>query len=98
LVSIEEDLKSKAQHVAGKINQALIEIGEKPYNRVDEVRALFIVAMREKDVACTLIGNISPTEVMVNVLSALADCEIISKDFGKEVLYAWMEEDDPPKE
>jgi hypothetical protein len=98
LVSIEEDLKGKVQHVAGKISQALVDAGYKPYSYVEEIKAIFIVAMREKGGTCTLVGNISPAEVMVNVLSALADCEIISKDFGKAVLCAWMEEDDPPKE
>jgi ABC-type hemin transport system substrate-binding protein len=98
LVSIEEDLKSKVQHITNKISQALTEIGEKPYSRVDEARAIFIVAMREKGGACTLIGRISPADVMLNVLSALADCKIISQDFGKAVLYAWMKADEPPKE
>jgi hypothetical protein len=98
LVSIEGDLKGKVQHIADKISQALIEVGEQPYSRVDEVRALFIVAMREKGGACTLIGRISPVEVMLAVLAALADCKIISQDFGKAVLYAWMKADEPPKE
>jgi hypothetical protein len=98
LVSIEEGLKGKVQHIADKISQALVDAGYKPYSRVDEVRALFIVAMREKGGACILIGRISPADVMLNVLSALADCKIISQNFGKAVLYAWMKADEPPKE
>jgi division protein CdvB (Snf7/Vps24/ESCRT-III family) len=98
LVSIEEELKSKVQHIADKISQALTEIGEKPYSRVDEVRAIFIVTMRQQKGTYTLVGNISPAEVMVNVLSALEDCKIISNEFGQAVLYAWMIADEPPKE
>jgi hypothetical protein len=98
LVSIEEDLKGKVQHIVDKICQALVDAGYKPYSRVDEVRALFIVAMREKGGAFTLVGRISPADVMSNVLSALADCKIISQDFGKAVLHAWKKADEPPKE
>jgi hypothetical protein len=98
LVSIEENLKGKVQHIVDKICQALIEVGEKPYSRVDEVRALFIVTMRKQGGSCTLIGRISPAEVMLNVLAALADCKIISPEFGKAALYAWMKADEPPKE
>jgi hypothetical protein len=98
LVSVKEDLKGKAQHIVDKISQALIEVGEKPYSRVDEVRAIFIVAMRKQGGSCTLLGRISPSEVMLNVLAALAEFKIISNEFGKAVLYAWMKADEPPKE
>jgi hypothetical protein len=98
LVSVEEDLKGKVQHIVDKISQALIDAGCKPYSRVDEVRAIFIVVMREKGGACTLIGRISPADVMLNVLAALADCKIISTDYGKAVLYTWLIKDEPPKE
>jgi hypothetical protein len=98
LVSVEEDLKGKVQHIVDKIGQALIEVGEKPYSRVDEVKALFIVVMQEEGGSCILIGRTSPCEVMLAVLSALADCKIISRDFGEAVLYAWMKADGPPKE
>jgi ABC-type hemin transport system substrate-binding protein len=97
LVSIEEELKSKAQHIADKISQALTEIGEKPYNRVDEVQAIFIVVMREKGGSCTLIGKTSHADIMFNVLAALESCKIISQDFGKAVLHAWMKAHGPPK-
>jgi ABC-type hemin transport system substrate-binding protein len=98
LVSIEEDLKSKAQHIADKISQALIEVGEKPYSRVDEVRAIFIVTMRKQGGSCTLLGRISPADVMLNVLAALVECKIITRDFGKAVLDVWMLEQDARKE
>jgi hypothetical protein len=98
LVSIEEDLKGKVQHIVDKICQALIEVGEKPYSRVDEVRALFIVAMREEDGSCTLIGRTSRADIMINVLAALESCKIISADFGKAVLDLWMMEQDARKE
>jgi hypothetical protein len=98
LVSIEEDVTSKTQHILNKICQALAEPGEKPYSHVEEIKAIFIVAMRKQKGTYTLVGNISPAEVMVNVLSALADCKIISQDFGKAVLHAWMKAHEPPKE
>jgi hypothetical protein len=98
LVSVEQDIKREVQHIIHKINEALTEIGEEPYSQVDEVKAIFIVAMQEGDASCTMIGRTSPAEVMLAVLSALAYCKIISLDFGKAVLYAWMKADEPPKE
>ena len=98
MVPVEQDIKRKFQHIIHKINEALTEIGEEPYSRVDEVRALFIVAMQEEDTSCTLIGRISPREVMLAVLAALVECKIISRDFGKAVLHAWMKADGAPKE
>jgi hypothetical protein len=94
LVSVEEDLKSDVRHIVDKICQALMEIGEKPYSRVDEVQAVFIVAMRKDGGSCTLIGRASHAHVMMSVLAALADCKIISEEFGMAVLKAWMEADE----
>jgi hypothetical protein len=94
LVSVEQDLKGKAQHIVDRICQALIEIGEKPYRRIDEVQAVFIVAMRKDGGSCTLIGKTSHTHVLMSVLAALADCKIISEEFGMAVLKAWMEADE----
>jgi hypothetical protein len=94
LVSVEKDLEGDARYIVDKICQALIEIGEKPYSRVDEVQAVFIVAMRKDGGSCTLIGKTSHMHVMMSVLAALADCKIISEEFGIAVLKAWMEEDE----
>jgi hypothetical protein len=98
LVSIEQDTIRQVKHIIRKINEALTEIGDQPWTRVDEFHGIFIVGLRRIGGAFLLYGNGSKLELMVAVLSALADCKIISQDFGKSVLYAWMKADEPPKE
>jgi hypothetical protein len=90
LVSVEEKAQYAKMRIFNAVNGALKEIGETPFSKPEEVKAVVFLAVREKTTGALCFGNISNAHLFAAILDFLIDHGTISRTCAEAAYKAWM--------